>query len=207
VVTTREFAAKLGICVDQACGPLETGQISLARSVAEIATRAVILHGVVSVAAGVDGGPVVSWLTDESLWRHVTAKEKAFLLDPDRAEHSRHEFQWHKEAEWTLLWAIQKVGPLGLPTHQCDTRRLVDEIMPALNSNVSEFVESATLRNTGEILAEDNRTYDLWCRVRAAINMQLPLPADLNYLVLYERRYAFEWLDGDRDWDDVTCDA
>jgi hypothetical protein len=25
--------------------------------------------------------------------------------------------------------------------------------------------------------------------------------------VAYERRYAFEWLDGQPDWDDVTCDS
>ena len=34
-----------------------------------------------------------------------------------------------------------------------------------------------------------------------------PFPADLNWWVLYERRHAFEWLDGVQEWDDVTCDA
>jgi hypothetical protein len=33
------------------------------------------------------------------------------------------------------------------------------------------------------------------------------VPEDLNWSVLYERRYAFEWLDGLEDWDEVTCDA
>src|SRR5262245_40693311 len=32
-------------------------------------------------------------------------------------------------------------------------------------------------------------------------------PGDLNWNVLYERRYAFEWLDGNPAWDRVTCDA
>jgi hypothetical protein len=56
------------------------------------------------------------------------------------------------------------------------------------------------------LLAEDDRTYDLWCRANAARRKKEPLPADLNWSVLYERRYAFEWLDGLEAWDDVTCD-
>lgn len=33
------------------------------------------------------------------------------------------------------------------------------------------------------------------------------LPEDLQWEVLYERRHAFEWLDGNQDWDEVTCDS
>ena len=29
----------------------------------------------------------------------------------------------------------------------------------------------------------------------------------MRHWVLYERRYAFEWLDGLQDWDEVTCDS
>jgi hypothetical protein len=55
-------------------------------------------------------------------------------------------------------------------------------------------------------LAEDDRTYNLWCYAQKA-HRKGALPADLNWGVLYERRYAFEWLDGVEDWDEVTCDA
>jgi hypothetical protein len=57
------------------------------------------------------------------------------------------------------------------------------------------------------LLAEDDRTYNLWCHANLALRRGEPLPSDLNYRVLYERRYAFEWLDGLEDWDDVTCDS
>jgi hypothetical protein len=33
------------------------------------------------------------------------------------------------------------------------------------------------------------------------------LPADLDFNVLYQRQYAFEWLYGIEAWDDVQCDA
>ena len=69
------------------------------------------------------------------------------------------------------------------------------------------FLVSSELRPPGVLLAEDDRTYDLWCCTAAARRNREPLPPDLNWWVLYERRYAFEWLDGQQDWDDVKCDA
>jgi hypothetical protein len=51
------------------------------------------------------------------------------------------------------------------------------------------------------------RGKDLWCYAVGARRKGERLPEDLNWSVLYERRYAFEWLDGMQDWDDVTCDA
>jgi hypothetical protein len=83
----------------------------------------------------------------------------------------------------------------------------VDELMPPLGSDVGGFLTSAELLPPGVLLAEDDRTYDLWCRATAARRNGEPLPDDLNWGVLYERRYAFEWLDGNQGWDDVTCDA
>src|SRR5262249_41626225 len=106
-----------------------------------------------------------------------------------------------------LLWVIGKVESLGLPTRCCDTQRLVDEIMPALGSDIASYLASSEVRPPGLLLAEDDRTYNLWCQAHAAQRQRQPLPEDLNWSVLYERRYAFEWLDGMEDWDDVTCDA
>jgi hypothetical protein len=57
------------------------------------------------------------------------------------------------------------------------------------------------------LLAEDERTYNLWCYALAAQRNGESLPSDLNLGVLRERRYAFEWMDGNQDWDEVTCDA
>jgi hypothetical protein len=119
----------------------------------------------------------------------------------------RNKLRWHQEAEWTLLWAIGKVEALGLPADTCDTRRLCAEIMPPVGSDIAAFLASAELRSAGTLLAEDDRTYDLWCRAHAARREGDPLPEDLSWGVLHERRYAFEWLDGMQEWDDVSCDT
>ncbi len=158
------------------------------------------------MAAGVDPEPVIAWFHDQRVWRHVTADEKAFLQNASPTKEQCNRFSWHEEAEWTLLWVVGKVESLGLPIRCCDTRLLVDEIIPPLGSEIHDFVASAAVREPGVLLAEDDRTYNLWCYAQTA-RRNGELPADLNWSVLYERRHAFEWLDGMQDWDDVTCDS
>jgi hypothetical protein len=175
----------------------------------EVATRAVVLQGVVAAANQVAPEPIIEWYTDQSVWEAVSPKERAFLLDPAAVGRNKMmKLRWRQEAEWALLWVVGKVDHLGLPTRECDTRRLVDEIIPALGSDIEPFLASATLRQPGELLAEDDRHYDLWCRYFQT-RRERPhlLPSDLNLEVLYQRQYVFEWLHGIEAWDDVRCDA
>ena len=175
----------------------------------EVAERAIVLQGVVAVACGVAANPVVEWLKRQAIWEAVSEKERAFLLDPKSAlPDDVLRFRWQQEAEWTLLWVIRKVEDLGLPVRECDTRRLVDEIIPELGSDIEPFLASATLRHPGELLAESDRHYDLWCRyIQWRREHPESLPSDLNVQVLYQREYAFEWLQGIEAWDDVQCDS
>ena len=176
------------------------------RTAREIAVRTVILQGVVAVGAEVDPAPIISWFREQEVWDQVTLNEQIFLANPSPSEEERIKLCWHQEAEWALLWVIGKVEHLGLPTSCCDTARLVDEIIPALGSDIADFLASAQLRPPGVLLAEDDRTYDMWCHAQSA-RRDGTLPKDLNWSVLYQRRYAFEWLDGNQDWDEVICDA
>ena len=176
------------------------------RTAQEIAIRAVILQGVVAVAAQVDSALIVDWFHRQGIWGYVTPEERVFLANGHSTEQERCRFFWHQEAEWALLWAIGKVEHLGLPNCCCDSARLVDNIIPALGADLEPFFTSAELLPPGVLLAEDDRTYNIWCYAQQARREGL-LPEDLNLGVLYERRYAFEWLDGISAWDEVTCDA
>ena len=106
-----------------------------------------------------------------------------------------------------MLWLVGMVDSLGLPTKLCNSRRLCEDIIPPLGSDIGKFLASAKLRPPGLILAEDDRTYNMWCYAYGAYSKGQPLPKDLQWSVLYERRYAFEWLDGMQEWDEVTCDS
>jgi hypothetical protein len=207
VLTTKQWAQAHGISVEDAPPTNADYTEQYARLPREIAARVVILHGVVAVGCGVEPEPIAEWLQEQGVWGLVSPGEVALFQNPSPTDEERIRFRWHQEAEWALLWAIGKVEALGLPTRGCDTRRLVDEIIPPLGSDIEGFLASAELRAPGVLLGEDDRTYNLWCLVAAASRNGEPLPADLNSWVLHERRYAFEWLDGFQEWDDVTCDA
>lgn len=207
MTTTGAWAKSLGIASGRDVPAVADFEEPYARAADEIAVRALILHGVVAAAAGAEAGPITKWFKEQGIWSGVTHFEKFFLRNAKPTPAQRNLFAWHKEAEWTLLWTIGKVGSLGLPTRCCNTARLNDEIIPPLGADIDDFVASAELRSPGAVLAEDDRTYNLWCYAQLARRKRKPLPKDLNWSVLYERRYAFEWLDGHQPWDEVTCDA
>jgi hypothetical protein len=175
----------------------------------QVAARAVILHGVVAVASDCDPGPIMHWFQRQKVWSQVTPRERQFLRYPlEFDEAAWNAFRWQQEAEWALLWVVGKVEALGLPTQECDTRRMVDEIIPPLGSDAQRFLASARLRPPGVLLAEDDRHYDLWCRYHQTRKLGPDaVPADLDVGVLYQREHAFEWLRGPEPWDDVQCDA
>jgi Domain of unknown function (DUF4272) len=206
MLSTETWATSLGISVEATPPTVKEYSKPCPRSARQIAIRAVILQGVVALASDVDPEPIIEWFHGQRIWASVTPKERAFLISKSVTHEQRNQFGWHQEAEWTLLWVIGKVESLGLPTSGCDTRRLVDEIIPPLGSDIDDFVASAIVREPGVLLAEDDRTYNLWCFAQKA-RRNGELPADLNWSVLYERRFAFEWLDGMQDWDEVTCDS
>jgi hypothetical protein len=207
--TTKEWAQSFGISIDPTPPIVEDYDEPCPYTARQIAIRAILLQGVIAVASEVDPEPIMEWFQDQEIWADVTPNERALLLEPfSISEEKLHYFRWQQEAEWALLWVISKVEALGLPTQQCDTRRMVDEIIPPLGSDIEPFLVSAKVQAPGILLAEENRHYDLWCRCIQTRKKGTPmLPSDLDTSVLFHREYAFEWLLGFEEWDNVECDA
>lgn len=204
---TKAWAASLDICIDASVPAVEGYSTAYsARTVSEVAIRTVILQCVAAVGFGVNPAPVISWLRAEGLWDQVSPQERHLLSSEELSDQDRIGAQWRQEAQWALLWVIGRVESIGLPTSTCDTRRVVDEIMPALGGPVAPFVEAAVFRQPAELLAEIDRVYDLHCYARPAYR-EGRLPADLIYSVLYQRHYAFAWFEGEDDWDHVSVDT
>jgi Domain of unknown function (DUF4272) len=208
VLTTEKWAQSLDIPTADVLEPVGGYRKKYPYSARAIAGRAVILHCVVAVASGVSPEPVVKWLKNQRLWKAVSPKEKAFFTDPPKVDTELNLFRWWAEAEWALLWVVGKVEMLGLPVRLCDTRRLNDEIIPALGSNIAHFLSTAQIRSPDAVLAEEDRHYNLWCMyIQTRKKGSRYRPKDLNVGVLYQREYVFEWLQGHEEWDSVQCDA
>ena len=203
---TEDWALSHGLCADDIVPPVEGCDEPYKRTSEEIAIRTIILHAVAAVGYGVDPGRVVGWLKERRIWSHVSPNEQHFFEAENPSDEERNEAKWRQEAQWALLWAIGKVESLGLPTHTCDTARLVNEIMPGLGEPVDAFVSSANLRPPSVLLAEDDRVYNLHCCARQDYQTDT-VPEDLVYGVLLQRHYAFEWLSGVEEWDDVRTDT
>jgi hypothetical protein len=205
MMKTKEWAESHGISTEDVLAPVEDYDEPYKRTAEEVAVRTIILHAVAAAGHGVNREPIIEWFKDQNLWDQVSRRERDFLLSrkPSRLlEEDRISARWLQEAEWALLWAIQKIESIGLPTKTCDATRLAKEIMPGLGDDIQPFVSSAELRPAQVLRAEDERVYRLHCEVQQAYK-QDGAPEDLNYGVLFQRCYAFEWLRSGDEWDDI----
>ena len=209
MIKTKEWAEAHGINTQEVLPPIENYDEPYKRNAEEVAVRTIILHAVAAVGYGVNPEPVIEWFRNQSVWDQVSPQERTFLVSrkPRRLlEQDRIGARWLQEAQWALLWAIQKVESIGLPTRICDTTRLASEIMPGLGDEIQPFVSSARLRPAPNLRAEDERVYKLHFEAQQAYE-QDEVPEDLVYGVLLQRRYAFEWLRSGDDWDDVKTNT
>jgi len=209
MMKTKEWAESHGISTEDVLAPVEEYDEPYRRNAEEVAVRTIILHAVAAAGHGVNREPITEWFKDQNLWDQVSRREQDFLLSrkPSRLlEEDRISARWVQEAEWALLWAIQKIESIGLPTKTCDATRLAKEIMPGLGDAIQPFVSSAELRPAPVLRAEDERVYRLHCEVQQAYK-QDDVPEDLNYGVLFQRCYAFEWLRSGDDWDDISINT
>lgn len=206
MTTTEQWAVSLGIDPGTSLPAVADYDEPTPRTAQEVATRTVILHSVAATGYGVDPEPIVAWLRAQSIWQQASPAEQRLLEAADPPGQELSDARWRQEAQWALLWAINKVEGLGLPTQTCNTAALVDSIMPGLGESIESFVSSASLRLPGELLAENDRVYNLHCYARPAIRKN-ELPNDFVYPVLAQRHYAFEWLTSNDLWDDVQTDT
>ncbi len=174
----------------------------------EIAERILILVYLAYVSEVPDEKEnVLDFLKANSLWKKASPDEKELFQKDKLTDQDAVNISWRSEAVWVLLWSINKVDKLKLPIEQIEIPEIVSQL-PIFLTDPSEFIKTAIVRPTTEILDLSDLTYRLhWATRNADLNKQ-SMPANLSLSIIMERHYAINWITYYADeWDDVTTDT
>lgn len=178
------------------------------RTAQEIAERILILVYLAYVSEDPDERiNVIEFLKANSLWEKVSLNEKDFFQKAELTKQEIVNASWRSEAVWLLLWTINKVDKLDFPTQQIEISEIVSRL-PKFLTAPNDFIETATVRPTTEILDVSDLTYRLHWAARNANLQKKKMPARLNLSVVMERHYAINWVTHCSDeWDEVITDT
>jgi Domain of unknown function (DUF4272) len=178
------------------------------RTAQEIAERILVLVYLAYVSEVPDEREnVIDFLKTNSLWDKVSPDEKELFQKEELTDQETTNISWRSEGVWLLLWTINKVDKLELATEQIEIPEIVSRL-PKFLTNPSEFIKTAIVRQTTEILDVSDLIYRLhWATRNADLNNQ-PMPANLNLSIIIERHYAINWVTFYADeWDEISTDT
>ncbi len=150
---------------------------------------------------------VINFLKTHQLWDKVSPDEKKLYQKKKLTAQEAINILWRSEAIWLLLWSIQKVGELKLPTAQIEVSEIMARL-PELFADPKNFIETAVVRPATEVLDASDLVYRLhWATRNTGLNNK-PMPAKLDASTVMERHYAVNWLTFyAEEWDDITTDT
>ena len=178
------------------------------RTAQEIAERILVLVYLAYVSEVVDEREnVIDFLKTNSLWDKVSPDEKELFQKEELTDQETANISWRSEGVWLLLWTINKVEKLELPTEQVEIPEIVSRL-PEFLTDPTEFIKNANVRATTEILDASDLIYRLhWATRNADLNNQ-PMPANLDLSIIMERHYAINWVTFYADeWDEISTDT
>ncbi|HKO79558.1 MAG TPA: DUF4272 domain-containing protein [Chitinophagaceae bacterium] len=176
------------------------------RTPQEIAKRILVLTYLNYVSEEPDDREeVIEFLKEQELWDSVSSNEKV-LFTKDLSDQEHINISWRSEAIWLLLWVINVVDTINLPTEEVSIPQML-ELLPDFMTDTKGFIQSASIRTVSEILDLSDLTYRLhWATRHTELNNLETL--DLNSSIIQERHYAINWVTYYEDnWDDITTDT
>lgn len=204
---TENLLRELGIPFIEHLPAIEEENEVRLRAPREIATRIICLTYLCYVTEVPEARTaVIEFLKKESLWSEVTDQEKELFNKTKLTQQERINISWRSEAIWLLLWAIEKTDELELPYNEINVADIIEKLPKVLNST-NDFIESATIRSTEQLLDQSDLIYRLhWATRHAQLDRTIKLK--LNSSVVEERHYAINWITYYAEaWDDITTDT
>jgi hypothetical protein len=204
---TETYLTNLNVPINPHLPLIEEESEAVIRSGQDIARRILILTYLNVVQEGGDKKEIIAFLKNEGLWNDVSEDEKELLKKTKLTKQDKINLSWRSEGVWLMLWAINKVGELEMPTTQCTINEILCRL-PGFLTSTKEFIETATVRPTAEILDMADLLYRMhWSTRQAGLDAN-EAPADLDDSIVYERHYAINWITYyEENWDDVTTDT
>jgi len=196
---TEKFLTTLGIPVYEELPAIEEESDIQLRSVQEIAARIMILTYLNCIATEAELQPVIfEYLQTGGLWVKVSPQEKKLFKQPSLTEEEKDLIASRAECIWLLLWAINKVDRLTLPTKEADVDVLFT-LLPPFMEDPSQYIAAASLRSASDILTEADFIFRLyWAMSKTTLE-------GLNDRVAFERFFTINWITGARkEWDDAS---
>lgn len=178
------------------------------RTAQEIAERILVLVYLAYVSEVPDEREnVIDFLKTNSLWDKVSPDEKELFQKEELTDQEAANISWRSEGVWLLLWTINKVDKLELPTEQVEIPEIVSRL-PEFLTDPTEFIKNANVIPTTEILDQSDLIYRLhWATRNANLNNQ-PMPANLDLSIIMERHYAINWVTFyAEEWDEISTDT
>jgi hypothetical protein len=198
---TEKILSALGLPVPGDIPELEEEHAITLRTGQEVAERILILTYVncAAIQPEIREG-IMPFLQQEGLWEKVSLEEKEWFGKQELTEQDVAQMLWRSEAIWLLLWVINKVHQLHLPTMEVHLPDIFERIPPFFEST-REFIASATLRNKSEILDQCDFIFRLvW--IMKGCDASTINEMTLNENVAFERHFSINWVAGiTKDWD------
>ena len=176
------------------------------RTPQEIAQRILVLTYLNYVAEEPEErDKVIDFLKEQDLWNSVSNDEKE-LFSKELSDQEHVNISWRSEAIWLLLWVINKVDTVYIPSEEVSIPQIL-ELLPDFMTDTKDFVKRTTMKTVSEILDLSDLIYRLhWATRHTELNNLETLY--LNSSIVQERHFAVNWVTYYEDnWDDITTDT
>ena len=203
---TEKKLKELGIPINQHLHTLEGAYSLRLKKIEEVIDRIIALTIVSAKGSGAPDETINEFIETYNAYDLFTPDEKEFIEseDPDQDEYNT--YSWKIECNSALLWAINLIPDLPFPHTLSDVETLYNLV---LNSSRDELLEGASYRDKNEILDALDMLYRLhWAIVETRLKNE-SLPIEISPGVVYERRYALNWMVNllDEEWDNISMNT
>lgn len=203
---TEKYLKEIGIAFIEHLPTIEEESETVLRTAQEIAKRIIVLSYLCYIGEVEEDKPdVIKYLKKEKLWDSVSPMEKSqFLTTSKFEEQELINITWRVECIWVLLWAINKIQELELPTVEIQIGDFI-ELLPDFLETSKHFIETSQLRDKSEIIDQSDLLYRLHWAAKNDKSHKLPI----NRSMIQERHYAINWITcyENLDWDEITVDT